>query len=83
MKRFWLQFGGAGGRGRGLLDSSDSAENGEWVQSRPAPLAGVRRILRATPFAAGPFWLLGVAICEAWCFFFNILGTHYGTLGAA
>ena len=46
----------------GLPESSDSAENGAWVQARPAPPAGVRRILRATPSAAGPFWLLGVAI---------------------
>ena len=48
-------LGGAGGTGEGLPESSDSAEHGEWVQSRPAPPAGVRRIFRATPSAAGPF----------------------------
>ena len=59
----------------GLPESSDSAENGEWPQSRPAPPAGVRRILRATPSAAGPFWLLAVAILRAWCL-------HWGTISA-
>ena len=58
----------------GLPESSDSAEHGESVQSRPAPPAGVRRILRATPSAAGPFWLLGIAIWGPWCLLFDILG---------
>ena len=42
----------------GLPESSDSAENGEWFQSRTAPPAGVRRILWATPSAAGTRSLL-------------------------
>ena len=36
-------------------------------------------ILRATPSAAGPFWLLGVAILGAWCLHFDILGDRFGT----
>ena len=56
-------------------------QNGEWIQSRPAPPAGVRRILRATPFAAGPcfFAPFGFAgapfetICGPLCVFFDIL----------
>ena len=39
-------------------------------------------ILRATPSAASPFWLLGVAIWGAWCFHFDITGCHFGTSGA-
>ena len=38
--------------------------------------------LRATPSAAGPFWLLGIAIWGAWCLLFDILGVHFGTSGA-
>ena len=30
-------------------------------------------ISRATPSAAGPFWLLGTAIWEPWCLLFDIL----------
>ena len=37
----------------GLPESSDSAEHGEWIQSRPAPPAGVRRI-----------YLKGYALCR-------------------
>ena len=37
----------------GLPESSDSAENGEWVQARPAPRAGVRRI-----------YIMGYALCR-------------------
>jgi hypothetical protein len=33
------------------------------------------QIFRATTFAAGPFWLFGVAIWEAWFFLFDILGS--------
>ena len=69
---FGRLLGGAGGGGRGLSSSSDSAEHGESVQSRPAPPAGVRRILRDTPSAAGPFWLLRIAIWEPWCVLFNL-----------
>ena len=71
---FGRLLGGAGGGGRGLPESSDSAENGEWPQSRPAPPAGVRRILRATPSAAGPLWLRGIAIWGPRCLLFDILG---------
>ena len=45
-------------------------------------------ILRATPSAAGPFWLLGIAIREPWSFLFDILGAilaprdHFGISGA-
>ena len=38
-------------------------------------------ILRATPSGAGPFWLLGAAIWEAWCLLFDIPGAHFGTSG--
>ena len=56
----------AGGRGRGLPNSSDAAQNGEKLYSRLAPPAGVRRILRATPFAADPFQLVAIAVWGAW-----------------
>ena len=36
-------------------------------------------ILRPTLSAAGPFWLLGVAIWGAWSVHFNILGHHFGS----
>ena len=39
-------------------------------------------ILRATPSAAGSFWLLGIAIWGAWCILFDILGAHFCTSGA-
>ena len=51
---FGRLLGGAGGRGQGLPDTSDSAEHGGWVESPPAPPARVRRILWAAPSAAGP-----------------------------
>ena len=41
-----------------MSNYADSAENGEWLQSRPAPPAGVWRTLWATPSAAGPRPLL-------------------------
>ena len=34
------------------------------------------------PSAAGPFWLLGVAIWGARSFHFDILGDHFNTSGA-
>ena len=40
-------------------------------------------ILRATPSATGPFWLLGIAIWGAWCLLFDIVEAYFGsTLGA-
>ena len=39
-------------------------------------------ILRATPSAAGPLWLLGIVIWGAWCLLFDISGAHFGTSGA-
>ena len=39
-------------------------------------------ISRATPSAAGPFWLLGIAIWEACFLLLDISGTHFGTSGA-
>ena len=49
-------------------------------------------ILGATPSAAGPFWLLGIAIWEPRCFVFEVLGAisasgsisggYFGTSGA-
>ena len=39
---------------------ADSADHGEKICSCPAPPAGVRRSLRATPSAAGPFLFLGL-----------------------
>ena len=50
---FWRLIGRGRRHGRGLSDYADSAEVVR-VQSRPAPHAGVRRILRATHPAAGP-----------------------------
>ena len=40
-------------------------------------------ILRATRSAAGPFWLLEVAIWGAWCVHVDILGDHFVTSGAS
>ena len=51
---FWKTFGRGRRQWGGLPNYADSAENGEWPYSRPAPPAGVRRILWATPSAAGP-----------------------------
>ena len=51
---FWRTFGRRQRQCGGLPKYADSAEHGEWIQSRPAPPAGVRRIFRATPFATGP-----------------------------
>ena len=39
-------------------------------------------ILRATPSAASPFWLPGVAIWEVQCLHFDILGDHFSISGA-
>ena len=39
-------------------------------------------ILRATPSAAGPLWLLGVAIWRTRCLYFGTLGNHFGISGA-
>ena len=74
MEHFWHKFGGAGGSGEACL-SLQILQKGEWPQSRPAPPAGVRRILRAAPSAAGPFWLRGIAIWEPWYLLFDIPGT--------
>ena len=54
MEDFWETFGWGRRTRAGLPESSDSAEHGETFHSRPAPPAGVRRILKATPSAAGP-----------------------------
>ena len=66
-------LGGAGGNGEACL-SLQILQNGDKFHLRPAPPAGVRRILGATPSAAGPFWLLGVAIWGPCCILFDILG---------
>ena len=55
LMNFGRLLGGAGGEGRGLSSSSDSAKHGEKLHSHPAPPAGVWRILRGAPSAAGPF----------------------------
>ena len=52
-------------QGGGLPESSDSAENGEWVQARPAPPAGVRRILRLRP-CRRPLWQSQASWLLAW-----------------
>ena len=67
----------------GWPNYADSTENGATSQSRLAPLAGVRRILRATPCAAGSFQFLAIAksydlgglVSRFWH-----LGGHIGTL---
>ena len=41
-----------------------------------------RIILRATPSAAGPFWLPRVAIWGARCLHFDILGDYFSIPGA-
>ena len=46
-------FGGAGGRGQVCL-SLQILQNGEKIHSRPAPPAGVRRILRLRPCRRPP-----------------------------
>ena len=51
-------------------------------QESTRPYLYSQLILRATPSAAGPCWLLGVAIWGAWCFRFDILGDHFSTSGA-
>ena len=40
-------------------------------------------ILRATRFAAGSFWLFGVAIWGAWVLHFGTSGDHFGSSGAS
>ena len=50
---FGRLLGGAGGSGEACL-KLQILQNGDKVHSRPAPPAVVRRILRATPSAAGP-----------------------------
>ena len=74
---FGRLLGGAGGSGETCL-SLQILQNGDKVHSRPAPPAGVRRILRATPSAAGPFWLVGIAILEPGGLLFDIPGTILG-----
>ena len=41
-------------------------------------------ILTGTPSAAGPFWLLRIAVLEPWCFLFDrsTLASHFGISGA-
>ena len=53
---FGMLLGGAGGRGWVPLasESEESAES-DSCSTRPAPPSGGRRILRASPPAAGPF----------------------------
>ena len=58
-------LGGAGGGGWSLSNSSDSAKHGEKLHSRPAPPAGVRRILRLRP-CRRPLWQLRVSWLLAW-----------------
>ena len=65
MKHFEFELGVAGGRGRGMSNYADSAETGEKIHARPAPSAGVRRILRATPYR--PLAVVVVVLCELIC----------------
>ena len=86
MDYFWLELGGAGERGRACL-SLQILQNGEWIQSRPAPPAGVRRILWATPSAAGPRSLLfasgsqilGIVASGSW--YFWDVNLSFGMIG--
>ena len=79
---FGRLLGGAGGSGEAcrtlqILQSMVSRSHHALL-----PPCGVRRIvLRATPSAAGPFWLLGVAIWGSRCLYFDILGNHFSTSG--
>ena len=64
-------LGGASGRGEAL-------QNGELVYSRPAPLAGVWRILPATPSAASPHSTEeGCVVVALFC----LLSCHAGFAG--
>ena len=58
---FWKSFWWGRRQWGGLPNYADSAEHGQKFHSRPAPPAGVRRILWATPSAAGPRSLLIVS----------------------
>ena len=53
------------------------------ISAALVPLASKgRRILRATPSATGPFYLLAVVIWGAWRLYFGTLGDYFGTSGA-
>ena len=74
----------ASGSGEACL-SMRILQSGEEIYSRPAPLAGVLRILRARPSAAGPFLLMAFAQSCIWGGSVPPFGTpehHFGTLGA-
>ena len=64
-----MTFGETFGRGRrqgaALPESLDSEDHGEKVHSRPAPLAGVRRILRPRP-CRWPFCQSQASLLLAW-----------------
>ena len=80
---FGRLLGGAGGCGEvclglQILRSMVSGSNHALLSVRGCG----ELILSATPSAAGPSWLLGVAIWGAWCLLFDILGIHFGTSGA-
>ena len=87
---FGRLLGGAGGSGEACL-SLQILQNGAPFQSRPAPPAGVRRILWATPSAAGPHYF---RIADPWHCCKRILASlvrkpviwhdwlfHFGVLG--
>ena len=58
-------------------------QNWRWVLGQIATAPTYHLVIfRSTPSAAGPFWLLGIAIWGAWCLLFEVLGAHSGTSGA-
>ena len=82
---FGRLLGGAGGSGeacRTMQILQSMVRKFMKIYSRPAPPAGVRRILRATPSAAGPLWFLGIAIWEPWCLLVGILEAGLAPSGA-
>ena len=73
MKHFGFNLEGPAGGGGACL-TMQILQNGDKVDSRPAPPAGVRRILWATGIFWEPMLLLLVAKLVIWHLHFGVLG---------